>query len=153
MFESPILWSDEYQLTSDHIILRLKDNNIDLLEMQKNAFIISKDSLGLYNQIKGKDMTGYFKRNELHKINVKGNGQAVYVIKDEKDKITGINTISCSQMNIGISDKNINRISFQTLPNSIIFPIEELPNEWKRLEGFNERFNERISTKEDIWND
>jgi hypothetical protein len=84
---------------------------------------------------------------------VKGNGQAVYVIKDEKDKITGINTISCSQMNIGISDKNINRISFQTLPNSIIFPIEELPNEWKRLEGFNERFNERISTKEDIWND
>jgi lipopolysaccharide export system protein LptA len=153
LFESPILWSDEYQLTSDHIILRLKDNNIDLLEMQKNAFIISKDSLGLYNQIKGKDMTGYFKQNELQKINVKGNGQTVYVIKDEKDKITGINTISCSQMNIGISDKNINRISFQTLPNSIIFPIEELPNEWKRLEGFKERFKERISTKEDIWND
>ncbi len=54
-------------------------------------------------------------------------------------------------MNIGISEKTINRISFQTLPNSIIYPIEELPNEWKRLDGFEDRFNERVSTKEDIW--
>ncbi|MDA7794408.1 hypothetical protein N8962_01735 [Flavobacteriales bacterium] len=151
LFRNPILWSDDYQLSSEHIILYLKENAIEQLEMLKNAFIISKDSLELYNQIKGKNMTGFFKRNELYKINVKGNGQTVYVIKDEEDKITGINTISCSQMNIGISEKTINRISFQTLPNSIIYPIEELPNEWKRLNGFEDRFNERVSTKEDIW--
>ena len=96
-------------------------------------------------------MIGFFKRNELNKINVNGNGQAVYVIKDEGDKISGINTVSCSQMNINVKEKEIRRISFQKQPNAIIYPIEELPNEWKRLEGFNERYQERIIDKEDIW--
>jgi lipopolysaccharide export system protein LptA len=151
MFNEPILWSDNYQLTSEHIILELKDNSIDKMNLLQNAFIISQDSLDLYNQIKGRNMIGFFKRNELNKINVNGNGQAVYVIKDEGDKISGINTVSCSQMNINVKEKEIRRISFQKQPNAIIYPIEELPNEWKRLEGFNERYQERIIDKEDIW--
>ena len=87
----------------------------------------------------------------MHKINVNGNGQAVYVIKDEEDKISGINTVSCSEMNIYVDKKEIHRISFQKQPNATIFPIEELPQKWKRLEGFKERYSERISDKEDIW--
>ena len=72
-----------------------------------------KIALDLYNQIKGRNMMGYFKRNELHKINVSGNGQAVYVIKDEEDKISGINTVSCSQMNIYVDKKEIRRYLFK----------------------------------------
>ena len=121
------------------------------MNLLQNAFIISEDSLDLYNQIKGRNMMGYFKRNELHKINVNGNGQAVYVIKDEEDKISGINTVSCSQMNIYMDNKEIHRISFQKQPNATIYPIEELPQKWNRLEGFKERYSERIIDKEDIW--
>ena len=151
MFDEPIIWSDNYQLTSKHIILELKNNAIDRMNLNDKAFILSKDSLDLYNQIKGRDMIGFFKRNELYKINVNGNGQAVYVIKDEDDKLSGINTVSCSQMNISVNEKEIQRISFQKQPNSIIYPIEELPKEWKTLKGFKECFEERIVNKEDIW--
>ena len=151
MFNDPILWSDNYQLSSEHIILEIKNNNIDKMNLLQNAFIISEDSLDLYNQIKGRNMIGIFKRNELHKINVRGNGQAVYVIKDEEDKISGINAVICSQMNIYVDKKEIHQISFQKQPNATIFPIEELPQKWKRLKGFNERYSERIIEKEDIW--
>ena len=119
--------------------------------MLKNAFIISQDSLGLFNQIKGKNMTGFFKDNALYKINVIGNGQAVYVIKDENDKLSGVNTVSCSQMKISVKEKEIKRISFQKQPNATIFPLDELPSDWKRLKDFNERFVERIEDKDDIW--
>ena len=151
MYYDPLLWSDNYQLSSEHIILEIKNNAIDKMNLLQNAFIISEDSLDLYNQIKGRNMMGFFKRNELHKINVNGNGQAVYVIKDEEDKISGINTVSCSQMNIYVDKKEIYRISFQKQPNATIYPIEELPQKWKRLEGFEERYSERIIDKEDIW--
>jgi lipopolysaccharide export system protein LptA len=151
MYNEPILWSDNYQLSSEHIILEIKNNAIDKMNLLQNAFIISEDSLDLYNQIKGRNMMGFFKRNKLHKINVNGNGQAVYVIKDEEDKISGINTVSCSEMNIYVDKKEIHRISFQKQPNATIFPIEELPHKWKRLEGFKERYSERIIDKEDIW--
>jgi len=152
MFNEPILWSDNYQLSSDHIILEIKNNTIDKMNLLQNAFIIFEDSLDLYNQIKGKNMMGFFKRSELYKINVKGNGQAVYVIKDEEDKISGINTVSCSQINIYVDKKEIHKISFQKQPNATIYPIEELPQKWKRLKGFKERYSERIIEKEDIWN-
>ena len=151
MFNEPILWSDNYQLSSDHIILEIKNNTIDKINLLQNAFIISEDSLDFYNQIKGRNMMGFFKRNELHKINVKGNGQAVYVIKDKEDKISGINAVSCSKMNIYVDKKEIYQISFQKQPNATIYPIEELPQKWKRLKGFKERYSERIIEKEDIW--
>ena len=61
-------------------------------------------------------MMGYFKRNELHKINVNGNGQVVYVIKDEEDKISGINTVSCSQMNIYVDKKEYVAYLFKNSP-------------------------------------
>ena len=151
MYYDPLLWSDNYQLSSEHIILEIKNNAIDKMNLLQNAFIISEDSLDLFNQIKGRNMMGFFKRNELHKINVNGNGQAVYVIKDEEDKISGINAVSCSQMNIYVDNKEIYRISFQKQPNATIYPIEKLPQKWKRLEGFEERYSERIIDKEDIW--
>jgi hypothetical protein len=50
-----------------------------------------------------------------------------------------------------VDKKEIHRISFQKQPNATIFPIEELPQKWKRLEGFKERYSERIIDKEDIW--
>ena len=151
MYNKPILWADNYQLSSDHVILEIKNNVIEKMKLLENAFIISEDSLDLYNQIKGINMIGLFKRNELYKINVNGNGQAVYVIKDEKDIISGINTVSCSQMIIDVDNKKIHRISFQKQPEAIIYPIKELPKKWNRLEGFNERYSERIIDKDDIW--
>ncbi len=151
MFESPILWSNDYQLTSEHMILFLVDEQLDRMELQKDAFITSKDSLDLFNQIKGKNMTGFFKENELATMFVTGNGQTTYVLKDEFEKISGINTVNCSQMTIYINEKNIDKISFQYRPDAIIFPYNELPAKWKRLEGFIDRFSERIVDKNDIW--
>ena len=58
-------------------------------------------------------MLGYFKNNELRKIDVFGNGETVYVLKDESELITGVNTVSCSEMRIDVKVKNIQRISFQ----------------------------------------
>ena len=151
MLNDPILWSDNYQLSSEHIILEIKNNNIDKMNLLQNAFIISEDSLDLYNQIKGRNMMGIFKRNELHKINVRGNGQAVYVIKDEEDKISGINAVICSQMNIYVDKKEIHHISFQKQPDAILYPYQELPEKWKLLKGFSWRISEKPLTKEDIF--
>ena len=132
MYNEPILWSDNYQLSLRPCYFKNKNNVIEKMNLLENAFIISEDSLDLYNQIKGINMIGFFKRNELHKINVNGNGQAVYVIKDEKDKISGINTVSCSQMIIYVDKKKIHRISFQKQPDSTIYPIKELPKKMEQ---------------------
>ena len=59
MYYDPLLWSDNYQLSSEHIILEIKNNAIDKMNLLQNAFIISEDSLHLYNQIKGRNISNH----------------------------------------------------------------------------------------------
>jgi hypothetical protein len=138
-------------MTADSITVKLKDNNIDKLLLIDNSFIVSSPFTDFYDQIKGKSIIGYFVRNKMKNINVFGNGQVTYTLQDEQDKISGINTVSCSFMNIDIDKNKINRISFQDKPESIIYPTNELPLEWKKLNGFVWRKNERVNNKNDIW--
>ena len=50
-----------------------------------------------------------------------------------------------------VDNNKIKRISFQDKPESIIYPYEELPLEWKKLNGFVWRDSERVRSKADIW--
>jgi hypothetical protein len=85
-------------------------------------------------------------------INVIGNGQVTYTLQDDNKKISGINTVECSLMNIDVEKNKLKRISFQEKPMSIIYPTDDLPFEWKKLKGFLWRGSERIISKKDIWN-
>lgn len=151
MYGSPTLWSDQYQMTADSIIVQLKENNIDKLFLKDNSFIVSSPFPEYFDQIKGKNIIGYFERNKMEKINVFGNGQVTYTLQDDMEKISGINTVKCSFMNIDVDNNKIKRISFQDKPESIIYPYEELPLEWKKLNGFVWRDSERVRSKADIW--
>lgn len=151
LFETPVLWSSDYQLSGEHISLQMGDDQMKFLLLEENAFIISEGSSTLFNQIKGREMLGHFRNNELRKIDVLGNGETVYMLKDEAEKITGINTVSCSEMRIDVNDKNIERISFQKEPDAILFPYGELPEKWRFLKGFTWRADEKPLSKEDIF--
>ena len=59
---------DNYQLSSEHIILEIKNNAIDKMNLLQNAFIISEDSLDLYNQIKGRNMMATLKETNYIKL-------------------------------------------------------------------------------------
>ena len=151
MIGSPTLWSDQYQMTADSIDIQLKEKNIDKLLLIDNSFIVSSPFPDLFDQIKGKNIIGYFKNNKIKNINVFGNGQVTYTLQDDKEKVSGINTVKCSFMNIDVNKNRIKRISFQDKPESIIYPYSELPLEWKKLNGFVWRENEQVRSKMDIW--
>ena len=66
MYRLPVLWSDENQLTADTIQILTGKNSIKQIFMYSTAFIVSKDTTETYNQIRGKNMIGYFVNNELN---------------------------------------------------------------------------------------
>ena len=151
LYEEPVLWSNDYQLSGKHINIRVTNNQVQSFLLENNAFIISEGSSTLFNQIKGRKMLGHFKNNKLYKIDVLGNGETVYVLKDESDLITGVNTVNSSEMRIDVKEKNIQRISFQEEPDATLYPYQELPEKWKLLKGFSWRKSEKPLTKDDIF--
>jgi lipopolysaccharide export system protein LptA len=155
MLTDPILWSGKNQLTSDTIIVTTNTitQKLDSLKLINNGFIISNDTLNNYNQIKGKNIYGKFKKDELHLINVVGNSETLYYARNEKEELIGINKAVSSSMLIKLKDNEINEISFIQDPEAELSPQETIPENARKLKGFVWRNNERFSKKEDIFED
>ena len=155
MYNDPILWSEQNQIIGEFIDLRIQGGSIDRLYIQNSAFIISKADSTLFNQIKGKNMTGYFKDNDIYKVLVEGNGQTLYYATEEKEgtkKILGANWAECSNILLFITESEIDRISFLTKPNMILYPVDDVPTDRREFDDFRWEDDIRPMEKEDIFN-
>jgi len=138
MFNKPILWSESNQLTADTIYFALDNQKLDTVVLQDRAMIISvDDSVFLtYNQIKGKQIIGYFKEGEMRKIRVLGNSEFVYYLREEDESLIGVNTAVASDMLIFLKDNKMETLTIINKPDAQLFPYEEISEEKKKLPGF-----------------
>ena len=136
LFKDPVMWQEENQLTAEKVEMKITSGQIKNLYLQNQAFIISEEDSIKYNQIKGKQMTGYFNENKLVRIFVEGNGQTIYFAKD-KDKLIGINRANCTNLMIYIKDNSVEKITFLKKPDATLFPMSDfMPKEFL-LKDFN----------------
>lgn len=151
-FTDPVLWSGVNQLTADSISLLIDSNAIKKMFLRVNAFIASSEDSLRYNQVRGKDMTGYFTDNELSKIHVVGNGQTIYYIRNDEKKISAVNRADCSDMFIFMKDSEVERISLIYKPDATLYPVKETNPLEMRLKGYQWRADIRPTSREDIFN-
>ncbi|EKT3964291.1 OstA-like protein [Flavobacterium psychrophilum] len=154
MIGKPVLWNGKNQMTGDvmHLVSNQKTEKIDSLKVLNNAFIISKDTIGEgFNQVKGQNLFGKFKKNKLHEVNVIKNTEVIFYMRNEKNELIGINKNVSSKINMILEANNIETITFFTDVEGIIYPEEELPENARKLKGFIWRGDEQILTKEDLF--
>ncbi len=148
LFNQPIFWTENRQLTGDTIQLCIQNKQVKRFHAFQNAFVIGEvipnDTIH-YDQIKGRKMTGYFASNELNKIDVFGNGQLLYFPKNsEKDKKSmGMNKGDCSDITISIKDRKIRKINLKKKPDSFFIPMKKTDGETKKLPQFHWRIQEK----------
>lgn len=152
-YHDPILWTEEYQLLSDSMAIFTKNSQADRLELYNSAFVISEIDTSRYNQIKGRSLTGYFKENELNKVEVNGNGESIYYLIDGNE-ITGVNQSRCARIEAFFDDGKVTEIIDHGNPEGVIDPpdLNTDPAEL-RLEGFIWYDHLRPKKKADIFRD
>lgn len=142
-FTDPVLWSDESQIEADSITVQLAYNKIDKMFMDVNSFIITQDTVKNFNQIKGRNMTAFFKDGSMDKLYVYGNGESIYFALENEVDVVGMNKIFCSDMIIRLIDNKVDNITFYTNPDAVFIPPHELLEPETRLPGFRWRLEER----------
>jgi len=150
MHRNPVLWSDAHQLMADLIEMRTRSDAPDELMMRNNAFIISKQDSVMFDQVKGKNMTGFIVENKLQRIDVDGNGQTLYYARDNNN-IIGLNRAESSKISIIFRESKIHKIAFHTMPEGKLTPIPQLSNEERRLSGFDWKEAIRPANRGDIF--
>jgi lipopolysaccharide assembly outer membrane protein LptD (OstA) len=152
LYHSPIIWAEEYQLTSDSIALFTKNRQIDRMELYNSAFVVSEVDSVSFNQIKGRNLTGYFKDNELYKINIVGNGESIYFLPDG-DALAGVNQAKSSSLEIFFENGKVKELyEYQNVEETSDPPLAAHPKTL-RLQGFKWFYNQRPLKMQDIFID
>ena len=134
-FGEPVIWSDENQLTASHIRIIMVDQQLERMQLNGVAFVTSQKDSVSFDQMRGKEMTGYFKENKLDRIFVSGNGQTIYYATDQ-DIIVGANKTVCSDLTIYLKENKISRVVYTSQPDGTYYPLSMFPAEEARLSDF-----------------
>jgi lipopolysaccharide export system protein LptA len=136
MREKPVIWADNSQLSGDSINVKIKKEAIENLLMYPNAFVIQEDSISGFNQVRGKQITAFFKENELNNMFNEGNAETIYWLRDDDGSLIGINFSQSSQMDIIIKNRQISNIKYYKNIKETLYPLEQLNDNQEFLDGF-----------------
>jgi lipopolysaccharide export system protein LptA len=132
----PIVWSDTSQFTADTILIGMKNSKIDRIWLRQNAFMLNSPDEQLFNQIKGRDCTAFFRDNKIQEMLVEGNAQALYYTRNEDDEYVGLNETFCAEMRMFFSGNQVDGIRFYTEPSGKFTPMGKAGAKNRKLEGF-----------------
>jgi lipopolysaccharide export system protein LptA len=120
----PVLWDEQTQLTGDSIIIFLKDNEIQALEVIKTAFILSPDETykNRYNQISGDRLIMYFASGDISRVEVKGSVYNVYYMYTEEQKPNGLTQSSAESAAISFKERKVSEVRMYGSPKSEYYP-------------------------------
>jgi hypothetical protein len=141
MYHLPILWNDSTQITSGPATFYSKNRQIDYAEFASPAMVVMREDSAHFNQLKGKSMKAFFKNSQMDRINVLGNGQSIYYVREKPEKpISAVEISECANIVIDmilINGKNkINRVTYLMKPVSNTYPVNKIPEDSKELKGF-----------------
>lgn len=152
MYRRPVLWNNDSQIAGDTIFV-VNDSTgkrIDSLLIPSGVFIIQREPAG-FNQIKGKRLKGKFRDGRLRHVDITGNTETVYYLRDDKQQLTGIDRSVCSEINMDLdSTGQAVRIYLRTKPQGTTYPPDQMPEQLKKLNGFDWRGDERITGPDDL---
>ncbi len=151
MYHEPVLWSGLYQLTARHIEVKTTEDEVRWVQLQDAAFIISEeDTLG-FNQMKGRSMRGHFRDNALWRVDVDGNGETIFFIREDDGSLAGINKAVSSNIVIFVDGTEVTGIQFVRQADATLFPPGDLPPDDQLLRDFQWLDHRRPRDKWDIF--
>ncbi len=155
MFKKPVLWTENGQITGDliHIINDTIAKKIDSLKVLGNAFMIKKDTIKGFNQIKGRNMFAKFKDNQIQTVDFIGNGEVLAYLREDtpKKELFGITKTTCARITFTFKDKEIVSGMFYNDEETQTYPPSKISENARKLKNFIWREEERPKTKTDIF--
>jgi lipopolysaccharide export system protein LptA len=149
---APVLWTEDSQMTGDLIDIKTNGESIDFVLQKGNGFIITQDSIEGFNQIKGADITSFFKDGNIHRVNIDGTAaESLYWIRDDDGGTIGIDVAKSETMIIEMQNNSISKIKSYKDISETMYPESDLNESSRYLQGFKWYDEMRPTDKDDIF--
>ncbi len=153
LYKEPVMWQESQQFSSDAIHVFTKDEELEKVHLEHAAMIIEQVDSAYFNQISGKEMMAYMDSSEIRLLDVNGNAETLYYIKDDKaeGKFMGANRTESSYVKIYFKEKKIDRIILTPSSSGEFHPLAMLNNSFIYLNNFFWLDTQRPKSKEDVF--
>jgi lipopolysaccharide export system protein LptA len=151
LYQHPVVWSNDNQITGDTILLYTKNKKADKIQIFDNSFLVNQLQPGVFDQIKATRMDGYFRDGAIDSIRARGMAESIYYIQDEDSAFTGINQATSDILDIYFMNKELQRVVFRSAVKGTMWPISEKRPEEMKLQNFQWFENRRPKTKFELF--
>lgn len=152
LFQDPVFWNGKTQVSGDTMYLFTANKKPRQLYVFNNSIVINKPDEGVFNQIAGRTLNGYFKDGAIDYIRVKGSpAESVFYPQDDDSAYIGMNRSNGDVIDIYFVSKELNKVKFINNVNGTLYPIKEIPRDLKFLKGFKWLDERRPKNKLDLF--
>ncbi len=145
----PMVWSQGSQLSSDTLYMQMKDRKLHRMLLQRNGFIVSTEDSTLFNQVKGRVITGFFKDNKLQRMYVDGNAESIYFAKDSSNAVN-VNRTQGSLLRITFVNNELGDIMGMRKTTGTASDISLVEEAKRKLKGFVWKPKDRPKSKNEL---
>jgi hypothetical protein len=151
LYEDPVVWSKENQITGDTILLFTKNKKADRVQAFENGFMVNKLDVQAFNQVKSTRIDGYFTEGNIDSVRARGYAQCIYYIQNEDSSFTGINESKSDVMDIYFRNKELFKVVFRSSVTGTLWPIRQKSPSEMRLPNFRWLDERRPKTKMEMY--
>jgi hypothetical protein len=151
LYQNPVLWANESQVTGDTILLFTKNKKTDRMQVFENSFLVNQLDPGIFNQIKATRMDGFFIDGVIDSIRARGAAESIYYIQDDDSAYTGVNQAQSDIIDIYFSNKKLQRVVLRSAVKGVMYPMNQKTPEEMRLPNFRWLENRRPKTKYELF--
>jgi hypothetical protein len=151
LYDNPVVWSKENQVSGDTILLYTKNKKADRFKAWENGFMISKLDPEVYNQVKATYMDGYFTDGAIDSVNAKGTAETIYYLQDEDSSYSGINQSQSDALDMYFKERELQKVVFRSAVTGTIWPIKQKDPKEMRLPNFSWHESRRPKTKAEMF--
>lgn len=151
LYQNPVVWSKRSQVTGDTIHLYTKNKKPQYVKAWENSFMISEVQQGVYNQIKGTRMDGFFKDGVLDSVRTKGAAESLYFIQDKDSAFTSVNQTQSDAIDLYFLKGELQKVVLRSSVKGTVTPIKQTDPQKTRLANFRWLEARRPKTKYELF--
>lgn len=152
LFGEPVVWNQQSQITGDTLYMFTQNQKPKRLYVFNNGMIVNKTKEGLYNQIAGRTLNGYFVDGNIDYVRIKGSpAESIFYPQDDDSAYIGMNRSSGDVIDVFFVKKEVNKVVFVNDVNGTLFPLKDIPADKKELKGFKWLDNRRPKNKLELF--
>ncbi len=153
LYQNPVVWGKESQITGDTILMHTKNKQPKWMEAYKNGFMVNYlgGNTRAFNQIQSTRIDAFFTDGNIDSVRAKGSPKRIYFLQDSDSAFIGVQYVESDLMLFHFEDKQLYKVSDISNVKSTLYPIKEKKPTEARLEGFQWLETRRPKTKYELF--